>query len=188
MEAWKATNDYWPHLLWPIKRQVATAERSAASVPLRVQASPLTPGLSYRFTSRDESLCGVSPAPLQHPRYQPDSPGSPSRPRPDWPRCTRHPQVPALGTEVPVVQRSGVVAHQAVANSDEKIAIVCNLCNPTNFCGGYRGYNFALQLGEQIIKRHARRSAHRPGLRTREQFDRQSSPVWLACRPRPAWG
>ena len=29
MEAWKATNDSWPHLLRPIKRQVATAERAS---------------------------------------------------------------------------------------------------------------------------------------------------------------
>jgi hypothetical protein len=29
MEAWTATNDGWPLLLWPIKRQVATADRIA---------------------------------------------------------------------------------------------------------------------------------------------------------------
>ncbi|MEF8723605.1 MAG: hypothetical protein V5B30_13720 [Candidatus Accumulibacter delftensis] len=29
MEAWTATNDGWPPLLWPIKRQVATADRIA---------------------------------------------------------------------------------------------------------------------------------------------------------------
>jgi hypothetical protein len=29
VEAWTATNDGWPLLLWPIKRQVATADRIA---------------------------------------------------------------------------------------------------------------------------------------------------------------
>jgi hypothetical protein len=29
MEAWTAANDGWPPLLWPIKRQVATADRIA---------------------------------------------------------------------------------------------------------------------------------------------------------------
>jgi hypothetical protein len=29
MEAWTATNDGWPLLLWPIKRQVAAADRIA---------------------------------------------------------------------------------------------------------------------------------------------------------------
>ena len=29
MEAWTATNDGWPPLLWPIKRQVATVDRIA---------------------------------------------------------------------------------------------------------------------------------------------------------------
>jgi hypothetical protein len=29
MEAWTATSDGWPLLLWPIKRQVATADRIA---------------------------------------------------------------------------------------------------------------------------------------------------------------
>ena len=31
MEAWTTTDDGWPLLLWPIKRQVATANRIVAN-------------------------------------------------------------------------------------------------------------------------------------------------------------